>query len=117
LQSKTCRGKTLWLLVPEYPRREKTVLRRLLKDVLLATETVFGSISSVGVSPDGRLYIADLANRRVRVVESNIPALNADQVPTPTLLNFFFFAARAKLERLLLEKFFLTQRLARGQTL
>ena len=49
------------------------------KDVLLATETVFGSISSVSVSPDGRLYIADLANRRVRVVESNIPTLNAEQ--------------------------------------
>ena len=49
------------------------------KDVLLATETVFGSISSVTVSPDGRVYIADLAGRRVRVVESNIPALNADQ--------------------------------------
>jgi len=49
------------------------------KDVLLATETLFGSISSVTVSPDGRLYIADLAGRRVRVVESNIPVLNGDQ--------------------------------------
>jgi sugar lactone lactonase YvrE len=41
------------------------------KDVLIATETIFGSISSVAASPDGRLYIADLAGRRVRMVESN----------------------------------------------
>lgn len=49
------------------------------KDILLATEALFGSISSVTMSPDGKLYIADLAGRRVRVVESNLPALNSDQ--------------------------------------
>ena len=52
---------------PECPCYDETVL--------LASDTVFGSISSLTVSPDGSIIVADQANRRIRSIKSSIPEL------------------------------------------
>ena len=43
--------------------------------VLLATDSVFASISGISVSPSGTFYISDKANRRIRAIQTSIPAL------------------------------------------
>ncbi|MGH0118287.1 UNVERIFIED_CONTAM: hypothetical protein FKN15_049308 [Acipenser sinensis] len=42
-----------------------------------ATDASLNSPSSLAVSPDGTLYIADLSNIRIRAVNSNRPVLNS----------------------------------------
>merc|ERR1719361_3328270 len=49
------------------------------KNKLLATDSIFGSIRSIATSPDGNLYIADQANRRIRMVKTSIPGLTKNQ--------------------------------------
>jgi hypothetical protein len=40
----------------------------------------FSSISSIAVTPDGILYIADVGNNRLRSVSSSIPPEKSDGV-------------------------------------
>ena len=47
--------------------------------VLLATDSVFASISGISVSPSGTFYISDRANRRVRAIRTSIPSLTGRQ--------------------------------------
>ena len=46
----------------------------------LAANVKFSSISSIGVTPDGILYIADVGNNRLRSVSSSIPPEKSDGV-------------------------------------
>ena len=44
------------------------------RDTYLATNTLFSAISSITVSPDSTLYVADQGNARVRSVGSSLAA-------------------------------------------
>ena len=44
------------------------------RDTYLATNTLFSAISSITVSPDSTLYVADQGNARVRSVGSSLSA-------------------------------------------
>ena len=44
------------------------------RDTYLATNTIFSAISSITVSPDSTLYVADQGNARVRSVGSSLAA-------------------------------------------
>ena len=48
-------------------------------DGQLALDSVFGSISSIAFSPNGKLFVSDLRNRRVQMVQTEIPKLTSDQ--------------------------------------
>ena len=45
------------------------------ESILLASESVFGSISSLAISPSGDVIVSDQKNRRIRSIKSSIPEL------------------------------------------
>ena len=60
----------------------------------LAAATRFSSISSIAVTPDGRLYVADQGNFRIRVVASVMPTSEEDEVfevPDPASQELYVF--------------------------
>ena len=60
----------------------------------LAATTRFGAISSIAVSPDGALYVADQGNYRVRTVASRMPTHEDDavfEVPDPDSQELYVF--------------------------
>ena len=63
-------------------------------DTHLAAATRFSAISAVAVSPDGRLYVADQGNYRVRAVASRMPTTEEDavfEVPDPDTAELYSF--------------------------
>ena len=60
----------------------------------LAASTRFSSISSIAVSPDGRLYVADQGNLRIRIVASYMPTREDEEVfevPDPESQELYVF--------------------------
>ena len=60
----------------------------------LAASTRFASISSIAVSPDGRLYVADQGNLRIRTVASYMPTREDEEVfevPDPDSQELYVF--------------------------
>ena len=63
-------------------------------DTHLAATTRFSAISSIAVSPDGKLYVADQGNYRVRTVASMMPTNEEDtvfEVPDPDSQELYIF--------------------------
>ena len=63
-------------------------------DTYLAANTRFSAISSIAVSPDGKLYVADQGNYRVRTVASVMPTSEEDtvfEVPDPDSRELYIF--------------------------
>ena len=63
-------------------------------DTHLAANTRFSAISSIAVSPDGKLYVADQGNYRVRTVASMMPTNEEDtvfEVPDPDSQELYIF--------------------------
>ena len=59
-----------------------------------ATAGRFGTISSLAVSPDGVVHIADQGNLRIRSVHAQLPTLDEDfmyRVPSPSTKEMFVF--------------------------
>jgi NHL repeat len=54
--------------------------QKIQKFQYLAANVKFSSISSIAVTPDGILYIADVGNNRLRSVSSSIPPEKSDGV-------------------------------------
>ena len=64
------------------------------QDTHLAATTRFSAISSIAVSPDGKLYVADQGNYRVRAVASMMPTSEEDavfEVPDPDTQELYIF--------------------------
>ena len=63
-------------------------------DSHLAASTRFSAISSIAVSPDGKLYIADQGNFRIRTVASHMPTNEEEEVfevPDPDSQELYVF--------------------------
>ena len=63
-------------------------------DTHLAATTRFSAISSIAVSPDGKLYVADQGNYRIRAVASLMPTSEEDavfEVPDPDTQELYIF--------------------------
>ena len=63
-------------------------------DTHLAASTRFSAISSIAVSPDGKLYVADQGNYRVRTIASMMPTNEDDavfEVPDPDSQELYIF--------------------------
>ena len=63
-------------------------------DTHLAASTRFSAISSIAVSPDGKLYVADQGNYRVRTIASRMPTNEDDtvfEVPDPDSQELYIF--------------------------
>ena len=60
----------------------------------LAANVKFSSISSISVTPDGILFIADVGNNRLRSVSSSIPPEKSDgvfEVPDTDVQELYIF--------------------------
>ena len=63
-------------------------------DTHLAATTRFSAISSIAISPDGKLYVADQGNYRIRSVASLMPTSEEDavfEVPDPDTQELYIF--------------------------
>ena len=63
-------------------------------DTHLAANTRFSAISAIAVSPDGKLYVADQGNYRVRTIASMMPTNEDDavfEVPDPDSQELYIF--------------------------
>ena len=63
-------------------------------DTYLAANTRFSAISSIAISPDGKIYVADQGNYRVRTIASRMPTNEDDtvfEVPDPDSQELYIF--------------------------